>query len=165
VTVVGSNGGRTVRELNTEVTRTIEAPADEVWSYRLDFLNLPEYNADVRGVECTDQGGSDHVGATYRFDLVTGDRSTPVELRVTEAVPGELVAIDMDGAIRASERFTVIPDPRGCHVAISLTMFIPDQFPPSGDADLLANGEAQIGAELDSMGQRVGAPVGGSDRG
>jgi uncharacterized protein YndB with AHSA1/START domain len=154
-----------VRELNTEVTRTIEAPADDVWSYRLDFLNLPQYNADVRGIECTNRGGSDHVGATYRFDLVTGDRSTPVELRVTEAVPGTLVAIDMDGAIRASERFTVTPDRGGCHVAIALTMFIPDQFPPSGDAALLASGEAQIGAELDSMGQRVAAPVGGGDRG
>lgn len=165
MTGVGSNGGRTVRELNTEVTGTIEAPADHVWSYRLDFLNLPEYNADVRGIECTDQGGSDQVGATYRFDLVTGDRSTPVELRVTETVPGELVAIDMDGAIRARERFTVTPGPGGCHVAISLTMFIPDQFPASGDAALLAHGEAQIGAELECMGQLVGAPVGGGDRG
>ena len=154
-----------MRELSTEVTRTIEAPADQVWSYRLDFLHLPEYNADVRGIQCTNEGGSDHVGATYRFDLVTGDRSTPVELRVTEAVPGELVAIDMDGAIRASERFTVTPGPGGCHVAIALTMFIPDQFPASSDAALLANGQTQIAGELDCMGQLVGVPVGGGDRG
>lgn len=154
-----------MRELNTEVTSTIEAPAGDVWSYRLDFLNLPEYNADVRGIECTDPGGPDHVGATYRFDLVTGDRSTPVELRVTETLPGELVAIDMGGAIRASERFTVTPGPGGCQVTISLTMYIPDQFPASEDGALLANGEAQVGGELDCMRQRVGTPVGGGDRG
>ena len=158
-----------MRQLSTELTRAIEAPADDVWSYRLDFLTLPEYNADVRGIECTDRGGPDHVGATYRFDLVTGDRTTPVELRVTETIPGRLVAIDMDGAIRASERFTVTHCRGGCHVAISLTMFIPDQFPASSDAALLANGEAQIGGELDRMRERmrekVGAPVGGGDRG
>jgi uncharacterized membrane protein len=154
-----------VRELSTEVTWTIEAPADHVWSYRLDFLHLPEYNPDVRGIVCTDEGGPDHVGATYRFDLVTGDRSTPVELRVTAAVPGQLVAIEMDGAIRASERFTVTPGPGGCHVAIALTMFIPDQFPASSDDALLANGRAQIAGELDRMRHLVGAPVSGGDRG
>lgn len=154
-----------MRELNTEVTGTIEASADEVWSYRLDFLHLPEYNADVRGIECTSEGGSDHVGATYRFDLVTGDRSTPVELRVTEAVPCELVAIDMEGAIRARERFTLTPGPGGCQVVIALTLFIPDQFPATSDAALVANGQAQIGGELDRMRELVGAPVGGDDRG
>ena len=29
----------------------IAAPLAEVWAYRLDFTNLPEYNPDVSGVE------------------------------------------------------------------------------------------------------------------
>ena len=156
-----------MRELNTEVTRTIEAPAETVWSYRLDFLHLPEYNADVEGHRVHQPGRSVHVGATCRFR--PGDRR-PLHARRApghRGRPRRVVAIDMDGAIRASERFTLTPDPpTGCHVAVTLTMFFPDQFPPSSDAALLANGEAQIaGRARLHRANCVGAPVGGGDHG
>jgi uncharacterized membrane protein len=165
-----------VRELNTEVERVISAPAGEIWAYRLDFLHLPEYNTAVEGIERVDDGGPDQVGATYRFDLVTGSHSTAIELRVTEAVPGRLVAIDMDGVISARERFSVSPVAGAeagtgpCRAAIALTLLIPDGFPASGDAGLLTNGEQQVAGELDRMVELLGAGTavasrGGHDRG
>jgi uncharacterized membrane protein len=146
-----------MRELNTEVERVIDAPAQVIWAYRLDFGHLPEYNAAVQGLARVDDGQTDGVGAAYRFDLATGAHSTAVELRVTEAVPGELVAIAMEGVIPARERFCLSPAPGGsvttgpCRVSIALTLLIPDQFPPSGDPGLVANGETQIAGELDQM--------------
>ncbi len=148
-----------MRELHTQVELVIHAPAPTIWAYRLDFLNLPEYNDAVTGLERVDAGADPGPGATYRFDLVTAGRPSPIELRVTEAVPAEVVAIDMDGALPARERFTVGPAPGArpelgpCIAAIELTLLVPDHFPESADAGLVANGEEQMRGELARMGE------------
>jgi hypothetical protein len=160
-----------MRELNTQAERYIDARADHIWAYRLDFLHLPEYNSAVQGIERIDRGSPDASGATYRFDLVTGTHSSPVELRVTEAIPAELVAIEMDSVLTARESFSLSPgepaDGDRCLVAIALTLLVPDHFPPADDAALLANGEAQIAGELDRMREILEAtadlPIGGDD--
>jgi uncharacterized membrane protein len=144
-----------VRELNTVAEVSIGAPVDQVWAYRLDFCNLPSYNADVDNLEQVATAGPDGTGARYRFELAAAGRSTPVELWVTEAVAGELVAIEMEGALGARERFTVRPSPdgdrAGCVASIALTLLVPDSIPVTADRGLLANGSAQISGELDRM--------------
>ncbi len=96
------------------------------------------------------------VGATYQFDLVTEAGTHPIELRVTESVPGELVAIDMGGPLPARERFTVRPvqggtDARPCLTRIDLVLLVPDHFPIAHDDTLVANGEVQMAGELERM--------------
>lgn len=149
-----------MRQLTTGVERTIDAPAHDIWAYRLDFSNLPAYNAAVQGIRRTDESGDDNgqvaVGATYQFDLVSEAGTHPIELRITEAVPGELVAIDMGGALPARERFTVVPaagspDGRPCLARIDLTLLVPDHFPAAHDDTLVANGEVQMAGELQRM--------------
>ncbi len=160
-----------MRELNTQADRTIEAGAQQIWAYRLDFLHLPEYNPDVHDIERVAGDSPGAPGATYRFDLVTGSRSSPVELRVTEAIPARLVSIEMDGALRAEETFSVSPAPgqdggrERCLVAIALTLFVPDHFPPANDRAMVANGETQIAGELDRMGEILGRSAAAQDRG
>ena len=47
--------------------------AHEVWAYRLDFANLPDYNPDVSGVERVSEGegvgGTSGSGARYLLYL------------------------------------------------------------------------------------------------
>jgi uncharacterized protein YndB with AHSA1/START domain len=159
-----------MRQVDTRAERIIGAPPDQVWAYRLDFMHLPEYNPSVPAVEQTGAGAPDGTGAAYRFDLMTGTHTSPIELRVTEAVRGELVAIEMDGALPARERFTLAPvtgssDPSGCVATIALTLLIPDHFPATGDDALLAGGRAQIVGELDLMARILEAPAGSSSSG
>jgi uncharacterized protein YndB with AHSA1/START domain len=153
-----------VRELNTLAERTIAADPADVWAYRLDFSNLPAYNADVTNLSLVEAAGTDGTGAHYRFDLAAGGTTTPIDLRVTEAVAGEVVAIEMEGALGARERFTVTPvpggdDARGCVAAIALTLLVPDSIPTAADEGLLANGNAQIAGELDRM-REILSPAG-----
>ena len=160
-----------MRELNTLAERTIAADPADVWAYRLDFSHLPAYNADVTDLTLVEPAGPDGTGAHYRFDLAAAGTTTPIDLRVTEAVAGEVVAIEMEGALAARERFTVAPspegdDPRRCVAAIALTLMVPDSIPATADETLLANGNAQIAGELDRM-QEILSPASpvGSDQG
>jgi hypothetical protein len=160
-----------MREVTTQVELVIDAPADRIWAYRLDFLHLPEYNASVEGMERVDAGDGAGVGATYRFDLVTGAHRSPVELRVTESVSGALVAIDMGGVLPARERFTVSPvggagaNDGPCLCAIALTLFVPDHFPEEGDPVLATNGEDQMQSELVRMAEILRTGGGEGHRG
>ncbi len=97
---------------------TFSAPAIEVWRYRLDFTNLPEYNPDVSVVERIaegDPGGTAGVlgpGARYTFRLADPSKpgvTHPVELWPVTVVEPTLVAAAMTGASDAYEEFTVLP--------------------------------------------------------
>ncbi len=97
---------------------TFAAPAIEVWRYRLDFTNLPEYNPDVSVVERIaegDPGGTGGVlgpGARYTFRLADASKpgvTHPVELWPVTVVEPTLVAAAMTGASDAYEEFTVRP--------------------------------------------------------
>lgn len=145
-----------MRERSGTVQRELAATSAEIWAYRLDFRNLPAYNPDVKNLERLSEGGTDGVGAIYRFDLAGPGGAFPVELEVTRTKPDRVVAIEMRGALPAAEVFTVEAldghgDPPRTSVAIALTLRIPDEFPPGGDDALLAGGLRQVGAELDAM--------------
>jgi hypothetical protein len=160
-----------MRRLSTRVERHIAAAPHDIWAYRLDFLHLPEYNPSVRRIEQLAHNGPDGSGAHYRFDLIAEDGSHPVDLRVIRSIPGQLVAIELGGALPAEEEFTVSPgesegrgegDAAGCLVGIDLTLLASDAIPTIADPQLLENGTRQIGDELEQMATVLEAESGAS---
>lgn len=137
-------------ELRCEESVEIDAVAHDVWAYRLDFAHLPAYNRSVRAVRLVDAGGRDGVGARWRFDLDGPGGTQLVQLTVTASEPGALVAVDLTGAVRARERFT-IEGRRPCRATIALTVEIPDGLGGAAAGRLLAHGRAEISGELARM--------------
>jgi len=145
-----------VAELAAEEHVEIAAPANEVWAYRLDFTNLPEYNHDVSGVERVEDGsgagGVAGAGARYAFRLAAEHGSHPVTLTVTAAVEGEEVAAAMKGGMSANEVFRVEPAGAGrCRATLSLWIDLPARLAADTALELLAGGRRQIRGELDAM--------------
>ncbi len=152
---------------------TFAVPAVEVWRYRLDFTNLPEYNPDVSGVARIaegDPGGTGDVlgpGARYTFRLADASRpgvTHPVELWPVTVVEPTLVAAAMTGASDAYEEFTVRPtgdagaagvgdggDAGGCEATLTLWVSLPPGVPDHVAAAVEASGLAQISKELRLM--------------
>ncbi|MHB1712086.1 MAG: SRPBCC family protein [Acidimicrobiales bacterium] len=155
-----------MRKLSTRVRKHISAVPHDIWAYRLDFLHLPEYNPSVKRIERLSDNGSGGSGARYRFDLQRGDRSYPIDLTVTRSIPSQLVAISLGGELPAEEELTIATGDAsgsrggpastttgrtGCLVTISLTLLVPDSFPPTTDHQLLDAGSRQMAGELDAM--------------
>ena len=147
-----------MRERSSTVEQEMAATPADVWAYRLDFRNLPAYNANVKNLDRVAEGGTDGTGATYRFDLFGPAGTFPVELEVVRTERDRIVAVEMRGALPATEVFTVdpLPDDNGgrrprSSVTIDLTLRIPDAYPEAGDDELLASGVRQLVDELDSM--------------
>ena len=153
---------------------TFAVPAVEVWRYRLDFTNLPEYNPDVSGVARIaegDPGGTGDVlgpGARYTFRLADASRpgvTHPVELWPVTVVEPTLVAAAMTGASDAYEEFTVRPVGEGaaedaagigggagvCEATLTLWVSLPPDVPDDMAAAVAASGLAQISKELRLM--------------
>ncbi len=147
--------GADVGQLAGEEHIDIAVPAETAWAYRLDFSNLPEYNAavgDVRRVaDGAGPGGVLGAGAEYRFSLTVGSASHPVSLRTTEAVEGRRVAAWMDGGMSANEAFVVEPTDSGCHAVLTLWVDLPPGIPEETAASLRESGRVQIRSELDHM--------------
>ena len=159
-------------------TATFSVPADAVWSYRLDFANLPEYNPDVSGVERVTDAAGDGVGgvcgpgARYAFRLADARQpgvSHPVELWTVDAVQPTLVAAGMAGGSEAYEEFVVHPrEDGGCEAILTLWVTLPDGLSEDTVAAASAGSLAQITKELRLMKEvlegRAAAPA-GRDRG
>lgn len=150
-----------MREQFGSVEREMAAAPAQIWAHRLDFRNLVGYNPNVKNLEQVKDGGSDGVGATYRFDLTGPAGALPIELEVTSTEPDRVVAIEMRGVLPASEVFTVEPLPAGASearssVTVDLTLRIPDEIPASGDEEMLKRGLDQLADELEAMAVVVG---------
>jgi len=156
-------------------TERFSVPADAVWSYRLDFANLPEYNPDVSGVERVHDGADNGVGglcgpgARYTFRLADARQpgvSHPVELWTVDAVQPTLVAAGMAGGSEAYEEFVVHPhEDGGCEAILTLWVTLPDGLSDDTVAAASAGSLAQITKELRLMKEvlerRAAAPTGG----
>ncbi len=138
-------------------------PTETVWSYRLDFTNLPEYNPDVSGVQRVRDGAHGGVGgacgpgARYAFRLADARQpglSQPVELWIVDAVEPTLVAAGMAGGSEAYEEFIVRPGPTGgCEATLTLWVTLPDGLPDDAVAAAAAGSLEQITKELRLMKQ------------
>jgi hypothetical protein len=136
-------------------------PSEDVWRYRLDFSNLPEYNPDVTGVErlrdgdAGGVGGAQGAGAHYSFRLADARRpgvSHPVELWTVDTVRPTLVAASMAGGNEAYEEFAVSPlGGGGCAATLSLWVTLPDGLPDDVVAAATEGSLAQIAKELRLM--------------
>ncbi len=134
--------------------------AVEVWRYRLDFLNLPEYNPDVSGVtrvadgEPAGVGGVSGVGARYAFSLADArnpGESHPVGLWMVDCVEPTMVSAGMDGGTEAYEEFVVRPVGEGCEATLTLWVALPDSLPDDMRAAAEAGSLEQISKELRLM--------------
>ena len=138
-------------------------PTETVWSYRLDFTNLPEYNPDVSDIRRVHDGTHDGVGgvcgpgARYAFRLADARRpgqSHSVELWTVDAVEPMLVAAGMDGGSEAYEEFVVRPGlDGGCEASLTLWVTLPDGLPDDAVAAAAAGSLEQITKELRLMKQ------------
>ncbi len=153
-------------------TATFAPPvtARNVWLYRLDFSNLPEYNPDVSGVERVREGDGDGVGgilgpgARYAFRLADARQagvSHPVELWLEDATEPTLVAAGMDGGSQAYEEFVVRPlDAGGCEATLTLWVTLPEGLADDLVAAAAAGSLEQISKEVRLMKQVLEARAG-----
>jgi hypothetical protein len=135
--------------------------AHDVWRYRLDFANLPEYNPDVSNVERVAEGeppvvgGALGAGARYTFQLADTrqpGKSQPVELWIVDAKEPTLVAAGMSGGSDAYEEFVVDPLGAGqCEAVLSLWLTLPDGLDEATQAAVAAGALAQIEKEVRLM--------------
>jgi len=149
-------------ELAAEERVEIDASAAHVWSYRLDFTNLPQYNPDVsavtRATDGSGPGGAAGPGAHYRFNLSTPVGPHPVTLTVTAAIEDKEVRAEMAGGISARETFTVEAlGEKRCRATLSLWLDLPAGIGPESARRILAGGREQIRKELDLMEAVLGA--------
>ncbi len=139
----------------------IAASADDVWRYRLDFMNLPAYNPDVSDIERVSEGepqavgGALGAGARYTFTLSDPRRpgtGQPIELWIVDAKEPTLVAAGMSGASDAYEEFVVDPLGAGHSEAIlSLWLTLPEGLDEATQAAAAAGALAQIEKEVQLM--------------
>jgi polyketide cyclase/dehydrase/lipid transport protein len=137
----------------------IAASADDVWRYRLDFMNLPAYNPDVSDIERVSEGepqavgGALGAGARYTFKLADPRQpgaTQPIELWIVDAKEPTLVAAGMSGD--AYEEFVVDPLGAGhCEAVLSLWVTFPDGLDEATQAAAVAGALAQIEKEVQLM--------------
>jgi hypothetical protein len=150
-----------VGQLAANELQHFDAPASEVWLYRLDFTNLPAYNPAVthiaRATAGSGAGDEAGPGAVYHLTLETPRGSHPVAMTVTRTERDAIVEADMVGAMSAYERFTVTPDPSGsgCVASLLLWLELPDGADGATAAALLDGGRRQIRLELDGMKRQI----------
>jgi hypothetical protein len=158
-------------------TATFAAPvtSHDVWRYRLDFANLPEYNPDVSDVARVQEGAADGVGGTlgrgarYTFKLADASQegvSQPVELWLVDVVEPSFIAAGMAGGSEAYEEFVVqAVHGGGCEATLTLWVTLPDGLPDDVVAAATAGSLEQIRKEVRLMKEvlevRAGVASGG----
>ncbi len=148
-------------ELAANELQRFDAPASDVWGYRLDFANLPAYNPAVTHIEQVTNGsgpgGDAGPGAVWHLTLETPHGSHPVTMTVTRTEADAIVEADMVGAMTAYERFTVTPDTSGagCVASLLLWLELPEGAAGATAAALLDGGRRQIRLELDGMKREI----------
>ena len=138
---------------------TFAVPAPVVWQFRLDFMNLPEYNPDISDVsrvaDGSGVGGECGAGARYRFfmaDPRNPDGRNPVELWIEDAAEPTLVSAGMRGANEAYEDFVVREIPSGgCEAILTLWVTMPEGLSEAATAKAAAGSLAQIEKEVTLM--------------
>jgi Polyketide cyclase / dehydrase and lipid transport len=142
-------------------TATFTVSAEDVWRYRLDFANLPEYNPDVSEVERLRDGEPDGdggllgPGARFAFQLADPRRpgaTQPVELWAVAVEKPTLVAAGMLGGSEAYEEFVVRPlEDGGCEAVLTLWVTLPEGLPDDVVRAAAAGSFDQIDKELRLM--------------
>jgi uncharacterized protein YndB with AHSA1/START domain len=117
-------------ETLTVVSRDIAAPIETVYTYRLDGLNIPEYNPTVANLRRVDGGTVLGVGADYRFDITLRGMGTFESMhRVAEAESPKRIVIETGNPpLMAREENFFTPAPGGgTHIEFRIMVSVPDE--------------------------------------
>jgi hypothetical protein len=152
------------REIKGREAIEIAAPRDDVYTFRLDCLNLPALNPAVRNVRRIDgEAGPPKAGSSYRCDVDLEWGECVATVDISDAVFPSLIVLDMetvprsesgapDSRVRSHEvaRFSVLPG-GGTRLDIELSLFPADSVSADELAVMEANAGAPINVELAAM--------------
>jgi uncharacterized protein YndB with AHSA1/START domain len=101
-----------------EVSRSIKAPATEVWQAIADVTRMGEWSPECHTCSWVDGAQDPGVGARFVGDNRNGDYEWTTECEVTEWVPGRAFAFDgVFGDLRfAKWAYRIQPTAGGCTV-------------------------------------------------
>ncbi len=103
---------------HVEVSRPINAPADEVWAAITDITRMGEWSPECHTCTWNDASAAPGVGAMFTGHNRNGDFEWTTECEVTEWVPGRTFAFDgVFGDLRfAKWAYRIEPTSAGCVV-------------------------------------------------
>jgi uncharacterized protein YndB with AHSA1/START domain len=111
-----------------EVSRTVNAPPDTVWSILVDLDGAAERISAIEAIDRLDDGDGFGVGTRWRETRTMFGRSATEEMEVTEVVPGRSYVVEAGSkSARYRSTLTVAGAPDGGSV---LTMVFAAE--PSG---------------------------------
>ena len=79
-----------------EVSRTVNAPANTLWSIVVDLDGAAERISAIEDIQRLDDGDGFGVGTRWRETRTMFGRSATAEMEVTEFVPGRSYAVEAD---------------------------------------------------------------------
>lgn len=103
---------------HVEVSREIEAPADEVWTAISDVTRMGEWSPECHTCAWNDDVVTPGVGSVFTGHNRNGEFEWTTECAVTEWVPGRVFAFDgVFGDLHFSKwAYRIEPTERGCVV-------------------------------------------------
>lgn len=129
----------------------IAAPVEQVFDYRCDIANLPDYNPNVTNLRRTDTGADAGPGAEYLFDLDINGYTLETPLRVLEVTRPSRFVFETGPAYMARETCSFEGTPDGTRVVFDTTLTIDGDLDEQTAAQLAASGSEQVRIELENM--------------
>lgn len=138
-------------EIRSSEAAEIAAPVEAVFEYRLDFMNLPDYNPSVTNMRRIDGGSAPGPGAEYAFDLALPGADVPMEtpLRVLEAHHPKRIVFETGPGFMAREVCDFAPAHDGTRARFEITLTIPGDLDEQTRTAFAANTKEQARLELD----------------
>jgi hypothetical protein len=142
-----------VAEVNYSESIEIAVAPEQVYDYRLDFGNLPDYNPNVSNLQRVDGGDTLGAGAEYTFDLtLPGAPAMENPLRVVEAKRPSRILFDTGPGFMASEDCTFSPvGAGGTAVSFAYTISFPGEIDDATRSFIENSGREQARLELENM--------------
>jgi len=135
-------------------TEEINAPIDQVYQHRLDFVKLAEYNSNVTNIELTKEGEDKlGTGAEYTFDLaLPGWDPMKAFLKVVDTdAPNRIVTDTGTDALAGREVNDFVTLPNGAtRFTITFTIELPDEAKDGLDF-MEKSGRDQYRIELEAI--------------
>ncbi|MCA1833398.1 MAG: SRPBCC family protein [Actinomycetota bacterium] len=138
-------------ELHGSESAEIAATVEDVFSYRLDFMNLPAYNPSVTNMRRTDAGTEPGPGAEYLFDLRLPGTDTPMEtpLRVLEADAPKRIVFETGPGFMAREVCTFESNGIKTRAKFEITLTFPGDLDDPTKTMMEQSTQEQASVELE----------------
>jgi uncharacterized protein YndB with AHSA1/START domain len=105
------------------VSRTIGAPADQVWALVSDLPRMGSWSPENTGGTWAKGAAGPAVGARFKGTNANGKRRWSTQVTVVECQPGRTFSFDVraGGLSIARWSYAMEPDPGGCQVTETFT--------------------------------------------